>query len=175
MNIQKIKSYNAFSLDELKEHLNISANVNRYDGELKRLIKTAVSIAEKYIQEDIAYTTNVLTDYEVSNSEYRIAQPNIVISSISGITDNEVSSISGYSIQKYSSFTLIKFAEKISVDELIISYTSGYASGVPSDLTAAIFIKIAELFEVDKTGYVAGTIRESKAFQRILSSYINLI
>lgn len=171
MFISKTKSYtNLFSLNEIKEDLRIVESDNQYNNELNRLIKTAVSVAEKFIDNDIVPTVNVLEDYYFHGCVYQINQPSITITSISA----DGNPVTGYTVFKYNQFTQIKFKSAISCDKIIINYNSG-SSTIDPHIYKAISIKVAELFDVDRNNYVNGSIRESKSFERLLYPFKNHI
>ncbi|HYG03023.1 MAG TPA: hypothetical protein VD927_11305 [Chryseosolibacter sp.] len=170
------KDFSAFELAEIKEDLNIYSGDTSFNSQLNRCIASAVEIAEKEIGFDIALTTNRQTDYCVNGTCYTVYEPNISISGITGTTNNIQTAITGFTTYKGFQYTTIKFDTSINVDELNIIYQSGYAlDKVPYDIKRAISIKTAELFDVDRSGYVSNSVRESKAFKRILSHYTNLL
>lgn len=174
MFIEKNKTYTALALSEVKEHLKIDDSDTSFDSELNRVIKSSILSTEKLIAGDIATSTCTLTDYCVYSNWYRIEEPSISITSISATTSTgDVSTISGYTIYKYSSYTLIKFDTSVNAETLVINYTSGMAT-IPEDLKSALLIKIGMLFDIEKSGYVGNSIRETQAYNRIISSYMNL-
>jgi hypothetical protein len=178
MFVTKTKNYSKISLDELKEDLRIDVSDDSYDSELLRLIKTAVGIAEKAISGDIVPTTNNLEDYLFCGSWYKIDDINISISSVqytNNILTTPISgTVTGYSVLKFHNYALLKFFQPFTAEKLNIVYTSGYANEIPADLRKAVIIKIAELFDVDKTGYVSNTLYSTKAFDRLIAPHINL-
>lgn len=174
MYTSKTKTYNNFSISELKEDLRIHSTDSTYDSELMRILKASISIAEKTISGDIVPTTNTLTDYCIYGCYYQINEPNITISSITQTNQAGVqSSVTGYTVYKFSSYTLLKFTS-LNAETLNIVYTSGY-SVLPDDLKRAIVIKAGELFDIEKNGYVQSNMKESKAFMRIISPYTNMV
>jgi hypothetical protein len=169
MYVTKTKSYNQIPLSTLKEHLNIGQDDNSRDSEILRLSKTATQIAEKFIQGDIGTTQSLLEDYDFSGCYYDILEPNI---SVIGVTGSTV--VTGYSVQKFSNYTRIKFSTSVNATTLSIRFTSGYAA-IPFDVQQAILLKVGELFDVDKQNVLPSNIKPSKAFERTLTPYINLL
>jgi hypothetical protein len=179
MDILKSKNYsNVIPLSELKEHLHIIANDNSTDGEVLRLLKSAIATAEKQIQGDIVPTVNQLEDYCIYDSCYTITEPRISISAITVTTNIDitpiVSTITDYRIIKGSQYTTIKFKNWISADKINIVYTSGYNSSIPDDIKLAIAMLVSRYFSVDRDGYVAN-INESRAIERLLAPYSNIL
>lgn len=174
MNVSTVKTYNNISVSELKEHLNIDSSDTSNDSLLQRLLKASVGIAEKFIGSDIAMTTGTTTDYCIYGSYYQIDAP-VTIQSVSATTSTgTVSNITAYTVYNYNSYTLIKFDTGLDAEILNVVYTSGMST-VPEDLKLAIFIKCGEMFSVDRNGYATTSVRETKAFNRILSHYCNMI
>lgn len=167
----KTKTYSNISLDEIKEDLRIAQSDNSYNGQITRLLKSAVDIAEKFIAQDIVPTTTVQEDYNINCSWYQINVPNITVTEI---LKDDVTPITGYSLYKFKQYTLINFYNILTADKVKITYTSGSAV-IPPSILRAISIKTAELFDADRSGYVNGAMKETKAFERLLSPYINLI
>lgn len=168
----KTKSYNTISLNEIKEHLRIDESDDSYNSELQQLIRVAISDAEKLTNIDIAPTVSLLEDYDVNGCYYRIDQPSIVIIGVSAVTStNEVSVISGISQYKFHNYTTIKFNSSIGADKLLVKYSSGF-SAVPDLIKHAIKLKVGEYFDQDRTNTLPTSIQHSKAFERLLSSYI---
>lgn len=171
MYISKNKVYNQFSIAELKNDLKIDQEDEEYTGELNRLLKTSVGVAEKYIGGDIVSTTNTLEDYYVNCSFYQINEPNITVSSV---TLNDSTQVTGFTTLKFNQYTLIKFPVLVSADKISIVYSSGYAS-IPADIQRAILIKMGEFLDADKNGWISGSLKETKAFERLLNPYVNNI
>jgi hypothetical protein len=169
----KTKTYSGLlSLAEIKEHLHIDASDSSYDSELLRLTRTAISLAEKHCQIDLVSTTAVLEDYGVASWCYDIMESNISIAGITGTTNDVSTAISSYEIQKYNSYTRLVFDSCISADKIVISYVSGSQS-LPLEVIHAVKIKVGELFDIDRNGYTANTLKASRAFERLLAPYVN--
>lgn len=173
MFIEKTKTYDNISLQELKEHLNVASDDNDYDSVLNRLIESAVNLVKKDIAEDIAATTGTTTEYCIYTSCYQISEPVTIVSISATTTTGSVSAISDYTVRKYSSYTEIIFDTGVNAETLQVVYTSGMST-IPEPLKSAIFIKVGELFN-DRDGYINVNVRESKAYNRIIALYRNLV
>jgi hypothetical protein len=176
MYITKTKTYSTLSISEVKENLRIHSTDSSYDSELQRLLKSAIGIAEKKISGDIVPTVNTLEDYCVYGCYYQINEPSISVSAITAtnLATGAQAQITDYIVYKFSSYTVLRFNTSISADVLTIVYRSGFST-IPDDLRTAIKLKIGELFDIEKNGYVSTNLRESKAFDRIISPYMNLV
>lgn len=170
MYVSKTKDYSSISLNDIKEDLKIDSADNSYNNELQRLIKSAVSEAENFIHSDIVQTTTILTDYHFHGNCYQILEAGITVNSV--VADGV--DITGFTIQKHIYYTNIILPFSISSKEIIISFQSG-SEEVKPDILKAIHLKVGEYFDADRNGYVSGSIKETKAFERILSTYKNLI
>jgi hypothetical protein len=180
MYISKTKTYNILPLSQVKEDLRIAEDDSTFDNELSNLIKSAIAYTEKCVQSDLVPTVNVLEDYKFFGTAYRINESNITINSIT-VTNNiettpVITSVSGssYYIEKYHSFTVIKFKTGINAEKISINYSSGY-SVLPEDLKRAIILYIGYLLDVDKNLTVTSNFRDSKTFDRLIAYYTNHI
>lgn len=175
MYVTQTKSYNSIvSLNDLKQHLRIDENDSTYDAELIRLSKVAIIMAEKYTQADLSATVTLLEDYCINSNCYEVGESNINVIGITGATASDTFIVSDYSVQKFSSYTRIKFNNNVKADTIKIRYSSGYSVGTfPIDIKHAILIKVAELFDVDRQNHIATNIKPSKTFERLLAPYVN--
>jgi hypothetical protein len=174
------KNYSSISLNSLKEDLSISLADSTYDSQLRRYLKAAISEAENVIHDDICLTSNVLEEssYIVPFSilEYDVPSVNANITGIT-YTYNTITTVlmnSDYYVERYNNFTRIKFKNVIVGNKLLIYYQSGF-SEIPMAVQRAISVKCGEFLDIDRNGYVTNTLIASKAFNRLLSSYTNLI
>lgn len=175
MHLQKTKDYSSIDLQAVKTHLQIVSGDTSYDTELEHLIKAAVNIAENYIGQSIVPTTTLLTDNCIHGIYYTVPEPDIIISGITATTEaGETKVITGFKQFKYASYTLLEFKNSLNAEVLEIEYKSGYQE-IPADILAALFIKIGELFDGDRSGLIPTNVRESKTFYRLLTPYLNMI
>lgn len=176
MYISKAKTYtNLISLTEVKQDLKIHESDDNSNAELQRLIKVALTEAEKFTSCDIVPTINTLEDYCIYGCWYEIPEPSVGIIGVSAFTETNIMTvITEYTIYKFNNFTYIKFNSSLNAHKLIIKYSSGYST-LPDDIKHAIKLKIGEYFDIDKNGYVPNNMQKSKAFERLLSPYILII
>lgn len=174
--ITKVKSDYFLTLSEVKQHLRVDTDDE--DNYIYQLIKAAVNHAEQYIQKDIAVTTNTLVIKDFSGSCIEVDDGNLV--SITSITDEDLTSylLAQYTLNRYDSHFTIEFNDGVyfSDKDITVVYVTGYtASTLPASIRQAIYIKIADLYDVDRTTY--GFQNYSKnvannAFESLLNYYM---
>lgn len=49
---------------------------------------------------------------------------------------------------------------------------TSFPTGLPASIKHAILLKIGEYYDQDRSGYVIGSMKESKAFDRLLTPHI---
>ncbi|SKC53535.1 hypothetical protein [Ohtaekwangia koreensis] len=173
MYISKTKTYsNLISLTEVKQDLKIHESDDSSNAELQRLIKVALTEAEKFTSIDIVPTVNTLEDYCIYGCWYELPEPSINIIGISAFTESNIMTVlTGYSLYKFNNFTHLKFNNSLNAHKLMIEYSAGYST-LPDDIKHAIKLKIGEYFDVEKNGYIPTNLQKSKSFERLLSPYI---
>jgi hypothetical protein len=172
MKIEKNKTFNFIELSEVKSHLRINQSFLNDDQYLNLLIKSATRIAEDFIADDIALTNVTLTISDFYDKYLDIPTVNLSGVTISG----DSTSISGYSINYHFNYQQIEFDNYVDVDELVINYSSGYNSTtIQPAIKQAILIKIGELYDIDRNGYVMNNIKYSRSFENLLNPYRILI
>jgi hypothetical protein len=180
MYISKTKSYTTVSLREIKEHLSIDSSDDQYDTQIQSLIKSVIAEIEKRTSIDIVPTISRLEDYNIFGMCYRIYESNISVLSISGtsyILTTPVTSLvnpSSYVLRRGFQLTEIWFKSSISTEQVNIIYTSGFSS-MPPDLLNAIKLKVGYYFDADKNNTLQSSNSESKAFDRLIAPYVNLL
>src|SRR5579859_8020833 len=172
MLITKTKSYDQFAISEIKEDLNIDESDLTYNGQLKRYLRSAIDIAEQTIQDDIVPTTCILEENSYLTNfvyiNYPIYSTNVKVTSIQISTGfgsgNTLTTLdpSTYAIEKFNNYTNIRFKGSISGTRLLINYTSGFPI-IFESVKRAIFLKVGEMFDVDRNGYTSNLVQKSNA------------
>jgi hypothetical protein len=158
------------SLDEAKRHLRVDADYHDDDDYIQDLIYAATAKAEQYIGKDISETTNVQQLFGYAGSELSLDEGNL-LSFTSAYTDTSTLLTVKETHTYYNSF-LIEFNESPSSDPLTVSYKTGYSEGTcPALIKQAILLQIANFYDVDRLSYANGSLKETKAFERLLDSY----
>jgi len=177
MRVDKSKTY-SFSLSQYKEHLSVFDN--DHDNEIKSIVIDVISEIEKKCSIDIVPTVNTLEDYCIRGTCYRIYERDITINGITATTNllstPVVTTISAsqYILVKGEQFTEIKFKSSITAEKLVIQYSSGFAA-IPPNLNRAVKLRMSYLFDIDKNGVLSNGQTDSKAFDRLISPYMNLL
>ena len=172
--ITKSKTKYPVSLDEVKSHLRIDASISDDDTYItNQLIKSATRKAENFIDKDIAYTLNNLIEYDWGGSCLEVQEGNF--KSITDISLNGTL-ITSYTTEKYDDKFVVDFDNYIGgIDyTLSMNFFTGYDTStdtVPEDIKQAILIECGHLYDVDRSSYVANSIKKTDAFERLLLPY----
>lgn len=138
--------------DELfiKRTLSIHITETEDNDFINSLLESATEETEGLINQDIAYTNNVVTLGDFSGSELIINQGNL--NSITSIINNDSSTlINDYEVKKCYAQFIIKFGSDINCESLIINFTTGWQleTEVPKPIKQAIVFKALGFY--DKT------------------------
>ena len=105
-----------------------------------------------------------------AGSELSLQEGNL-LSFTSAYTDSSVLLTVKETHTYYNSF-YIEFNEGPSADPLTVTYKTGYSEGTcPALIKQAILLEVANLYDVDRLSYANGSLKETKAFERLLDSY----
>lgn len=172
--IAKTKSVYHLALEEAKEHLRLRDSFVQDDKQIRRLIKSAVEFVEADIEKDIAYTANVLTRQIWSGSIIRINEGNMV--SISSITTTESGgspvALSDFTTYVYRDYFTVELDDTVSTDLLTVNFTTGYAAdAIPWDLRQGCLIKVSDFYDLDRASARFVSIKDTQAYERIISKY----
>jgi len=158
-------------LHEVKKHLRMDADFVDDDAYLENLIKVAVTIAENYVEKNIAYTETQLRIDDFCDSWIKIHDGNF--SSIKSILNASSVAIStSYTTYKHDNFFQIEWLTTITSDPVYINYYSGYTDDtIPAILKQAIFIIIADLYDSQRSNIDWQGYKDNKVWQTILDPY----
>jgi hypothetical protein len=168
------KNYNQISVNEVKEDLAIALTDNTYDSQLRRFIKSAITEAEAFVDDDLVLTSNVKEESShitpFTFCYYDIGSVNTTISAITVTYNNVITilSASTYFIEKNNNFTRIKFLNPITGNVLKIYYQSGFST-LPETVKRAISVRCGDYLDMERNNYMPNTMIRSKAFERLLS------
>ena len=167
----KTKSRFPISVNELKPHLDIYTNETDNDDYLDFLIKSSTRAVENFIDKDVAYTSNVLTEYDFYDDFIRVNEGNLV--SVSDISINGTSK-NTYELQKFDDRFTIEWDSAFGGDDytLSLSFITGYdPDDVPEDIKLAVMVMCKQLFDIDRGGYTYNSLVKSNLFERLLYPY----
>jgi len=173
----KTKTKYPVTLNEAKLHLRLDTSTmtpDYYDEDtyLQNVIYAATEAAEQFIEKDIALTDNVAEYYDYSSDTITLDEGNFI-----GVTSivSDASVLSTVSeTRKYYNGTYIKLAASVTSDPLTINYQTGFdpsTNAAPYNIKQAILIKIASMYDIDRSDYTLSIFKEGKAFERLLMPY----
>jgi len=158
-------------LREVKKHLRIDMDFVDDDAYLENLVKVATSIAENYVEKNIAYTETQLRIDNFCESWIKIHDGNF--SSIKSILNASSVAISTtYTTYKHDDFFQIEWESTIASDPIYINYYTGYEDeSIPAILKQAIFIIIADLYDSQRSNIDWNGYKDNRVWQTILDPY----
>ena len=93
------------------------------------------------------------------------------ISFTSAITDASTALTVSETHIQYNYFYVV-FSESTSADPLTITFKTGFEEGnCPALIKQAVLLEVANLYDVDRLSYAPGSVKETKAFERLLDSF----
>ena len=171
MNPEKTKTKYPISVLEAKRHLRIDMDWNDDNDYIVDLIKAATEIAENYTGIDIAKTHNILTLYDFYGDKVTLQQGDYIEADSLTCDNCGDASVGIDYVVKNRNTTEVYFTTYLDGDPLIFQYYTGYNDNVPAPIKRAILLKIGELYDVDRQGYVVGSTTKTNAFENILNPY----
>ena len=172
--ITKTKLYYPITLTEAKRHLRIDEDFNQDDDYISGLIVAATRKAEEFIGKDIAYTNNVIP-FDNFMSDQIVYDEGNLNSVTSIVTDSSVL-ITPNKVRTYRNVFYIELPTWIDSNPLTLTFKTGFNVGqIPLDIKQSILIKIADLYDGERSSYTFTSSRDTKAFERMLESYKILI
>lgn len=172
----------------IKNTLSIDYDVSDYNFLINELVESATELTEGQINQDIAYTNNVIQLNDVYNyigwglNGYswcdnvghilRISQGNL--STVLGIVNNDTSTlITSYTVQKDYSDFIIKFEPQISCKSLTINFTTGWqnSNDVPKALKYAILVKTTDLYYKQRGSYIDNYSKYDSTWEKMCQQY----
>lgn len=167
----KTKIGEVLELEEVKRHLRIDPTYTEDDNYIEGLIPAAVTIAENFIEKDIAKTLTELRIDDFQGDWIRINDGNF-LSLYEVLNSSDVSIGTVYQTSKHNDFFQIEWTTSLSSDPIKIKYYTGFEDGsVPAAIKQAILIKIADLFDSARSNFSWDGMRDNKVFEAILTPY----
>lgn len=174
MPISKTKSLYHVSLNEAKRHLRIETDYTEDDDYINALIKAASNYCENYIGKDITYTTNEYNIFDFTGDIIRIDEGNLIeVQSV--ISDASVSLDIGVTKKFYNYFE-IELTDTVSYTSdytpLTVNFTTGYNENeCPAEIVQAIYIKITDLYDEERSDYVWSGKPKTNVVETLLNSH----
>ena len=171
--ITKTKLSYPISLKEAKRHLKV-INFNDDDDYITQLISAATQQCENYIGKDIAKTRNVVEIDDFCSDNFRVNEGNFLeVETV--ITDASTLKNVENTTAYYNYFTT-ELTESISSDPLTITFTTGYEDDeCPEIIKQAILVKIADMYDVERTSYEYSGYKDNRIFERMLEPYKQIL
>ena len=169
--LTKTKLIFPLSIETVKRHLRLAPEFDDDDDYLTSIIESAVTMAENFINKDIAYTKNTLRIEDFDDDFIKVYDGNFL--SFESAKDQNNSSVGTVYLTtaKFDYFT-IEWTTPIKGDPLTIVYYTGFADGTtPEILKQACLIQVANFYDNERSSYNWGGMKNNDAFERILSSY----
>lgn len=164
----KTKLEYPIDLSTAKDHLRVDYDDD--DKQIERLIKAATQKAEKYIQGDIAVTSNRLKQYEFVGNYINIKEPNLIEDSSVKAYYKDDTEIEIKEVDKnYSSFD-IEFTTTVDANPLLIDFSTGFLE-CDELIQQAILVKLEDLYSVERSSYKTKDYNHNKAFESLLNEY----
>jgi hypothetical protein len=169
--ITKVKIEYPVSKDEVKSHLRIPVTFKLDDDYIENLlIKSATRFCEHFIDKDIAYTSNVLEEYDFSNIELKVEEGNLI--SLSNVISDTSTLITSYSLIPSKDFFKIEFTSIISEDPLKVEFITGYNQNkCPEDLKIAVLMECGNQYDSERSSYRFSNIQKTDVVENKLTPY----
>jgi len=173
-NLTKTKDKYPLSLVEVKRHLRVDPDFIDDDNYLDGLIVAATTLAESYINKDIAYTLNELKIHDFYSDYVQIYEGNFA-SVLDVYNENDVSTGTIDYTNNYNNSFQITWTAPIEGDPLTIKFYTGFNDYTcPALLKQAILIKLADLYDSARADYNWQGLTDNKVFETILNYYVAL-
>lgn len=170
--ITKTKTLYPVSLDEVKQHLRIDlSNTEDDDYISKSIIKSATRKAENFIGKDIALTTVEYKVYDFCGDSLFIPEGNLI--SLNYVISDASVAQSVSDVRAFDDRFYFELSTSLESDPIVVQFTTGYTDtdDVPEEIKQAIMIECGNLFDVERSSYVSGSMRKTDAFERLLMSH----
>jgi hypothetical protein len=170
--VVKNRGANPITLAMVKSSLRIDDDYTSEDDTLIRLINVATQLASDYINADILVTETTLGVFEFAGKTLNVEDGNYISASgltITGTTmDFDVyESITGFRVE-FDNY--INMAASVFLDtdlNLVLHYFTGFPV-MPDEICQAILVKIADLFDMERNGYITNQYRNNDVFGTLL-------
>jgi hypothetical protein len=170
--ITKTKLVYPVTLCEAKRHLRIHNDFKDDDDYISDLIKAATTLAENYINKDIAKTSNVLRINEFYSDSIKIYEGNF-LSLTSVLNASSVAVGTVVQTSKHFDYFSIEWTAYIDSDPLTINFNTGYEEDeCPELIKSAILIKIGDLYDNSRSSWIYSGMMDSKTFETIMNYYV---
>lgn len=160
------------TLSEIKRHLRLHNDFVDDDDYLMVLREVATQMAENYINKAISKTLNTIRIDDFNSDFIKIMEGNFL--SVVDVTDSGGSSIGTVKqTSVHYDFFTIEWTASIASDPLTITFYTGFEEDqTPNVIKHAILIKIADLYDNQRSDYNWNGYADNKVFETILNAYV---
>lgn len=169
--ITKTKLIYPVTLCEAKRHLRLENDFRDDDDYVEDLIKAATTLAENYINKDIAKTSNVLRINDFYSDSIKIYEGNFLsLTSTLDASSNAIGTV--YQTSKHYDHFSIEWTSYLDSDPIYINFNTGYEEDeCPELIKSAILIRVGDLYDNARTSWIYSGMMDSKTFETILNYY----
>ena len=162
----KIIQYPVTYLDTIN-HLRLESSDD--NNAVQRLIRSATRLAENYTDMNIALREHTLID-NTDNGDIVFTANNFRKIESVKIDGSEYSEFDILDITTFNdNYNTYLLDLKGAAGEVELKYTTGFAQNeCDESIQTAILLKVGELYDVDRSGYVFNNYRSTNSFERIL-------
>lgn len=155
-----------------KKHLRIDEDFEDDDEYIDTLCITATQLAENYLNKAIAKTLNTLRIDDFDDNWLQVMEGNFLsVVSVLDANNRAIGTIHQTS-SHYDYFT-IEWTTTISSNPLTVNFYTGYNDGeTPELIKQAILIKVADLYDNQRSSLNWSGMQDSKVFETILNGFI---
>ena len=171
--ITKTKTDYHVELATAKKHLRLDDTFAADDDFVEDLIESAVDICENYVENDIAYTNNLMTLHDFVGSDVIITEGNLI--AVTGITAGTTNiPVSACTIISYWDYFSIELPTSYNCTDtaLYVEFQTGYVTAnLPKAIRSAILITLGDLYDVDRSNYTFNNYKYNAVTERLLNYY----
>lgn len=169
--ITKTKLIYPLALCDVKRHLRMDNDFTDDDDYLENLIVAGTTIAENYIEKDIAKTYNELRTNGYFYNDLKIREGNFL--GVVSVSDNNLAAIGTVNRTIVGDdYFQINWDSDISSDPLYVSFYTGYNEDeTPPLIKQCILIIIADLYDNQRSNINWSGLTDNKVWQTLLDRY----
>lgn len=176
-NLSRTKDYSGIDLDALKSHLFLTSDDTEFDNFIRDdLYPAAVDEAEAYIKKDIVPTVNTydITDFTgymitLPSSNYK-GEISVVVNAGAPLTEDDDFKVTA---GQTMGAVIIELTDPLKAADLQIIFETGYLV-IPPRIEQAIRVGCSNMFDPERSGYIAVGYKKTDVYERLLNTARNL-
>ena len=166
------------TIEALKDQICIAQDDLQENDMLESYIKAATAEAEHKIQKDIAFTevTSQVWDFSGDGVQFWEAPFHSIDSIYRAEDPSTALTYDPKETRSYYEYWKLVLTSSTSADPLYVTYYTGWEpADCPAEIALAIKIRAADYYDVERQSYIPGSLKENKAFDRLLSFYMSTV